>query len=242
MNKVIRFFWFCSGVHMPTLEKHPTEHNKYVGIGATIFFTGLFAALSGGYAMYFVFAGNPAAILFSLIFGILWGLAIFNMDRYIVGSINKNASTWKQGAQATPRILLAIMIGIVISRPLELKIFDKEDKIGQWMMFLYNPEQKEVVQIMDINEDIRKAAEELDAMSEDDELRAMAELRLKGLRDEQAALEYATNKGIEEGIEQGEKRKQKEIAKNILKENISIEIIKKVTGLTEEEVKEIEKL
>lgn len=128
MNKVIRFFWFCSGVHIPTLEKHPTEHNKYVGIGATIFFTGLFAALSGGYAMYFVFSGNPAAILFSLIFGILWGLAIFNMDRYIVGSINKNASTWKQVAQATPRILLAIMIGIVISRPLELKIFDKEIK------------------------------------------------------------------------------------------------------------------
>ncbi|HEY0175383.1 MAG TPA: DUF4407 domain-containing protein, partial [Pedobacter sp.] len=50
MDAFYRFFWFCSGVHQPTLENHPTEHNKYVGIGATIFFTGLFAALSGGYA------------------------------------------------------------------------------------------------------------------------------------------------------------------------------------------------
>lgn len=128
MNQISRFFWFCSGVHLSTLEKHPTEHNKYVGIGATIFFTGLFAALSGGYAMYFVFKGDPGAIFFALFFGLLWGLAIFNMDRYIVSSINKNASTWKQILQATPRILLAVMIGIVISRPLELKIFDKEIK------------------------------------------------------------------------------------------------------------------
>ena len=128
MNSISRFFWFCSGVHIDTLRKHPTEHNKYIGIGATIFFTGLFAALSGGYAMYFVFKGDSGAVWFALLFGILWGLAIFNMDRYIVASIDKNASTWKQIAQATPRILLAIMIGIVISRPLELKIFDKEIK------------------------------------------------------------------------------------------------------------------
>ena len=128
MNGISRFFWFCSGAHTDTLEKHPTEHNKYLGIGATIFFTGLFAALSGGYAMYFVFKGGDFAWLFSLFFGIIWGLAIFNMDRYIVSSINKNATTNKQFWQATPRILLAIMIGMVISRPLELKIFDKEIK------------------------------------------------------------------------------------------------------------------
>jgi hypothetical protein len=128
MNGISRFFWFCSGAHLSTLEKHPTEHNKYIGIGATIFFTGLFAALSGGYAMYFVFKGGDFASVFAILFGIIWGLAIFNMDRYIVSSLNKNANTNKQIWQATPRILLAIMIGIVISRPLELKIFDKEIK------------------------------------------------------------------------------------------------------------------
>lgn len=128
MNRISRFLWFCSGAHIATLEKHPTDHNKYIGIGATIFFTGLFAALSGGYAMYFVFKGGDFAWLFSIFFGLIWGLAIFNMDRYIVSSLDKNASTNKQLLQATPRILLAIMIGIVISRPLELKIFDKEIK------------------------------------------------------------------------------------------------------------------
>ena len=126
MKSITRFFWFCSGAHIGTLKKYPLEHNKYVGIGATIFFTAVFASLSGGYAMYFVFAGTPAAWVFAILFGLLWGTAIFNMDRYIVSSIDKTGTTNQQILQASPRILLAIMIGIVISRPLELKIFDKE--------------------------------------------------------------------------------------------------------------------
>src|ERR1700739_1523020 len=40
--------------------------------------------------------------------------------------MNKEGTTKQQIIQASPRILLAIMIGVVISRPLELKIFDKE--------------------------------------------------------------------------------------------------------------------
>jgi hypothetical protein len=142
MKAINRFFWFCSGVHQGTLIKHPTDENKYFGIGATIFFTGLFAALSGGYAMYFVFKGDAFAVVFALLFGIIWGLAIFNMDRYIVASINKNASPWKQVLQATPRILLAIMIGLVISRPLELKIFDKEIKERLKVSYLNNQRSK----------------------------------------------------------------------------------------------------
>ena len=126
MNNLKEFFWWCAGTHKQTLEKYPEQHSKYVSIGATIFFTGLFASLAGGYALYFVFSGNDYAILYAVLFGIIWGLAIFNMDRYIVLSIDKNKSGFKQFAQALPRILLAILIGVVISRPLELKIFDKE--------------------------------------------------------------------------------------------------------------------
>lgn len=126
MKAITQFFWFCSGAHVRLLQKYPAEHNKYVGIGATIFFTALFAALSGGYAMYFVFSGGAFALLWAVLFGLIWGLAIFNMDRYIVSTINKNAKGHRQFFQALPRLLLAILIGIVISRPLELKIFDKE--------------------------------------------------------------------------------------------------------------------
>lgn len=128
MNTLKHFFWWCSGVHRETLSRFPEEHSKYVSIGATIFFTGLFASLAGGYALYFVFSGSPFAMTYAVFFGLIWGLAIFNLDRYIVLSLDKSASIGKQLLQALPRILLAILIGIVISRPLELKIFDKEIK------------------------------------------------------------------------------------------------------------------
>ncbi|MBP3943435.1 DUF4407 domain-containing protein [Sphingobacteriaceae bacterium WQ 2009] len=140
MNKITHFFWFCAGVQRETLEKFPEEQHKYVGIGATIFFTALFATLSGGYAMYFVFSGSAFAIFFAALFGMLWGLAIFNMDRYIVSTLNKNKAGWMQFLQALPRIVLAILIGLVISRPLELKIFDKE--IRQHLQGQYLQQQK----------------------------------------------------------------------------------------------------
>ena len=126
MNTIKNFFWWCAGVHKETLQKYPEEHSKYFSIGATIFFTGLFAALAGGYALYFIFSGSDFAVLYAALFGLIWGLAIFNMDRYIVLSIDKSKSNYKQFLQALPRIILAVIIGIVISRPLELKIFDKE--------------------------------------------------------------------------------------------------------------------
>lgn len=163
MNKVSEFFWFCSGAHIDTLKKYPTEHNKYIGIGATIFFTAVFASLSAGYAMYFVFSGSTSALPFAFLFGIIWGLAIFNMDRYIVSSISKSGSTNQQILQATPRIILAVMIGIVISRPLELKIFDKE--IRQQLKTSYLNGQRSRIDTINNTFNL-KYAQELDKVAE----------------------------------------------------------------------------
>ncbi len=90
-------------------------------MGATIFFTGVFAALAAGYALYTVFDSVIAAT----IFGIIWGLMIFNLDRYIVSSMRKDGG-WREFWTAAPRVVLAVIISIVIARPLELKIFEKE--------------------------------------------------------------------------------------------------------------------
>ncbi|HWR01382.1 MAG TPA: DUF4407 domain-containing protein [Chlorobaculum sp.] len=132
-ERLQRFFWVCAGTPAEIIEKYPTEHAKYLGIGATIFFTALFAGLSGGYALYFVFSGTSVAWVASILFGVLWGLAIFNLDRYIVSSIRKTSKGVTQLYQASPRFVLAVLIAVVIARPLELKIFDKEihDKLRE---------------------------------------------------------------------------------------------------------------
>jgi hypothetical protein len=72
--------------------------------------------------MYTVFENEFTAVGF----GILWGLMIFNLDRYIVSSIKKTGTFWNQFFMAVPRLILATFLGIVISKPLELKIFEKE--------------------------------------------------------------------------------------------------------------------
>ena len=149
-----QFFILCAGVDRRILYQCPTDFNKYAGIGATIFFTALLASLSGGYALYTAFfdsinaALTPRIVLISVSLGLLWGIVIFNLDRYIVLSLRKEkmhskaeisrASTpqekkalqmersrvlWNQALMATPRFLIALVIAITISRPIELRLF-----------------------------------------------------------------------------------------------------------------------
>lgn len=122
MNSLKSFFLFCSGAHPSIIKRTPVETNKYVGMGATIFFTGLFAALAAGYALYTVFESYVA----SVILAIFWGLMIFNLDRYIVSTMKKKESFLSNFGMSFPRIVLALLIAIVIAKPLELKIFESE--------------------------------------------------------------------------------------------------------------------
>ncbi len=118
-----RFFIFCSGADTDILSTCSNgERNKYAGIGATVFFTAVMAFIASGYALYTVFDN----IFTSIFFGFIWGLLIFNLDRYIVSTIKKKDSFKSEFIQAAPRIILAIIIAIVIAKPLEMKIFEKE--------------------------------------------------------------------------------------------------------------------
>jgi Mg2+ and Co2+ transporter CorA len=118
-----KFFWMCSGADTDLLEKcSKAEQIKFAGIGGTVFFTAVMASIAASYALFTVFDN----LLTAIIFGLIWGLLIFNLDRFIVSTIKKNDNKWKELAQAVPRILLAIIIAVVISKPLELKLFEKE--------------------------------------------------------------------------------------------------------------------
>ncbi|MEN0006666.1 MAG: DUF4407 domain-containing protein [Bacteroidota bacterium] len=117
-----QFFLFASGVDTEILEQCPSDENKYLGIGGTVFFTGVLAFLSASYAIYTIFD----SWFMGFFFGLVWGLMIFNLDRYIVASMKKQGSWWKDFGMAAPRLLMAILLALVISKPLELKIFEKE--------------------------------------------------------------------------------------------------------------------
>lgn len=130
------FFWWCSGAVIPILEKHPTEKNKFFGMGAAIFGTWMLATFSGIFAFNTIFK----SLFIAIPVGIIYGLIIFNLDRFITSSMKKVGNEdevfltfekiqnffYYEFVPAFPRLVIALLIGLAISKPLELKLFDIE--------------------------------------------------------------------------------------------------------------------
>jgi hypothetical protein len=139
---VTRFLWWCAGADNYFLNLSPKQDRvKYAGIGGIVLCTGVLAAFSGGFAFHTIFGPKGDAmeisgmttfidIVGSAIFGICWGLIIFNLDRFIISSTGKgdgtDVITGKEMLQALPRIIIALILGFAISAPLEIKILESE--------------------------------------------------------------------------------------------------------------------
>lgn len=118
----------CSGADKEILDQCTIkEKNKFFGIGSTLILTAVLASLSGGYAIYSTFD----SVVISTIIGIFWGIVIFSLDRYIVTSIDKKGEWWNQLLTALPRLLMAFVLAITISKPLELRLF--QDAVNKSM-------------------------------------------------------------------------------------------------------------
>ena len=146
-EKIGNFLCFCAGADTQLLARCPhSERVKEQGIGGVVFATATLAFLSGSYAFYTVFSPKPGfmagaikdvsvwaewgATLGAVIFGLVWSLVIFNLDRFIVASGGHGDGTDKitlgEFGRAIPRIIMAIVIGLVLSKPLEIKIMQTE--------------------------------------------------------------------------------------------------------------------
>lgn len=82
-----------------------------------------------------------------------------------------------------------------------------------------------------------KGIEELDTKWQirDERLRRIAELREKGRRDYEAAIDFAEEKGIDTG----KKEKSMEIAKKMITEGLELDFIEKMTGLDKETIQKV---
>ncbi|MFL2628387.1 MAG: DUF4407 domain-containing protein [Candidatus Marisimplicoccus sp.] len=148
-NRIMRFLWSAAGADPYLLQRCTyTDHVKYACLGGIVLATGVMAALAGGYAFYIVFSPKGPAVItpqdieliqqgtdlatafLAMIFGCIWGLVIFNIDRFIVASTGKGdgteAITSGEIKAAIPRIIMGIIIAITISKPVELRMFKTE--------------------------------------------------------------------------------------------------------------------
>lgn len=136
-NGLTKFFWWCAGADAEILKYSSySDHVKYGGIGAVVLATGVMAFISMSFAINSLFDTKIGVYLI----GTAWGLIIFNLDRFIVSSTGKGDGEDSIGGQefinALPRIVMAILLGLVISAPLETKIFEKEI-LGKWQEYKF---------------------------------------------------------------------------------------------------------
>lgn len=137
----MRLFWQAAGGDRYILERATySDQIKYFCLGGVIIATGVMAGLAGGYAFYTIFSPRSYAmevtelsystLFMATVFGLLWGLMIFNIDRFIVTSTGKGdgteAITWKEFKGAIPRIIMGGIIAVTISKPVEIRMFQTE--------------------------------------------------------------------------------------------------------------------
>jgi hypothetical protein len=144
-NPVTRFLWKCAGADlniMPNCSGY--DHVKYACLGGIVLATGALAFIAMTFAISIIFPtetinftekgekliepGTPWFI--PVIIGLIWGLIIFNLDRFIISSTGKGDGTetitWRELGNAVPRLAMAIIIGFTISAPLEVYMFNSE--------------------------------------------------------------------------------------------------------------------
>lgn len=143
-NTVEGVLYFAAGVDTQLLKNCPHyDRVKEQCIGGTVLATALLAFFSSSYAFYIVFSPKPVLaieqakqpldmfwVFFSVFFGAVWAIMIFNLDRFIVSSTGhgngKENITWGEIIGALPRIAMALLIAVVLSKPLEIKIMSTE--------------------------------------------------------------------------------------------------------------------
>ena len=160
--------------------------------------------------------------------------------------IEKYETKWNIREEEYQKVILTeVMEFYIIELPKyeKYKAKTKNEDLNRWIKFIKEPE---VVEMGD-NKEIKKAKEVLEEISKDKRERYLAELREKYILDQKAIEDAGYDKGLKDGMSQGKSlgvreglvQGRKEIAKKLLNLNMSIEQIKEITGLTEEEIQKL---
>lgn len=123
---------WLSGARKDILAECPTERPRYTGIGATILITATMATVSMSLALRMAL---HTKLWVALPFAVFWGLAILCMDRFFVVSMQRQGSRLSHLFVALPRLALSILLGLIISTPFVLQVFEPE--IGQQIVAIH---------------------------------------------------------------------------------------------------------
>jgi hypothetical protein len=78
--------------------------------------------------------GVKAPLAVAVILGLLWGVVILNLDRFLVLSMGSTRDRKRLALITLPRLALAVVLALVISTPLVLRIFSSDIKQQLFIM------------------------------------------------------------------------------------------------------------
>jgi hypothetical protein len=120
-----RFFTWLAGADLEILDRIRTDRAKYVSIGTVIMLTSALACISMSFALHTALR-VPLPVAIPLAVG--WGIAIMTMDRALIVSLRPGSGKLKYAALVLFRVLIAAVLGTVVSTPVTLQVFQPEIK------------------------------------------------------------------------------------------------------------------
>jgi hypothetical protein len=115
------FLVAVSGAQREILARCPTERPRFDTLGLAVLISSGIAGISMWFALDNVLNVNA---LLALPVAIAWILIILTVDRWIVTALPLSRS--RKWSVIVPRVLLAILLGVIISTPIVLRIFQPE--------------------------------------------------------------------------------------------------------------------
>jgi hypothetical protein len=122
-NPVSNAMAWLGGARLDVLQDAPGDRARFVAMGGVILSTAFLSAVSAAFALKMA-VGAPIAV--AVLVGIFWGVIILNLDRLLIIGMAKQKGVARNIGLALPRVVLALIIGTVISTPLTLQIFSAE--------------------------------------------------------------------------------------------------------------------
>jgi hypothetical protein len=120
-NQLRRLVLALSGADEEILGYVPSERTRFESLGWAILITSCMAMISMWFALSSALGING---ILAVPVAVFWGLVIMGIDRWLITSMPLEGN--RKFAMAVPRVLLAILLGTLISTPLVLRIFQSE--------------------------------------------------------------------------------------------------------------------
>ncbi|WJS90628.1 DUF4407 domain-containing protein [Microbacterium testaceum] len=120
---LIRRMAVLGGADNDVLDEVPEEVPRFVQMFLVLAGTALVSSLS---MMFALLTGVRVSLWLAVPLAIVWGLIIFNLDRFLTSTMRSTKNFFRLLGLAMPRVIMAALIGIVVAEPLVLQVFQND--------------------------------------------------------------------------------------------------------------------